>query len=176
MKVLVGSKNPVKIDGAKQAFELYFKDVNVEGISVSSGVADQPVNEEIYQGAKNRALNLLSYSKEKSVDADYFVAVESGMTNFYGKWVINNVAVIIDKNGYESVGLSEGFPIPEKYVDEIKEKSLGYVMEKLSNVNDIAKKYGGVYFLTKKITRTDLSRNAFIMALTQFVNGEIWHD
>jgi len=176
MKILVGSKNPVKIQGAKEAFEVYFENVDVEGISVNSNVAEQPVNEEIYKGAKNRALNLMNYAKDNNIEADYYASVESGMTNSLGAWAIINVAVIIDKNGYESMGLSEGFPIPSKFVEEIKEKSLGYVMEKLSNVNDIAKKYGGVYFLTRKTTRTDLSRNAFIMALTQFTNGDIWHD
>ena len=176
MKILVGSKNPVKVEGAKNAFELYFQNVEVEGVSVSSGVPEQPVNEEIYLGAKNRALNLMEYAKNNNIEADYFAAVESGMTNMYGKYLITNIAVIIDKNGYESFGTSEGFPVPNKYIEEIKEKTLSSVMTKLSNVDEIGKKYGGVYFLTKKTTRADLSRNAFIMALTQFVNGDIWHD
>ena len=57
MKILMGTKNPGKIEGAKQAFEKYFDNVEIEGISVSSEVGDQPVNEEIFQGAKNRVKN-----------------------------------------------------------------------------------------------------------------------
>lgn len=49
MKILMGTKNPGKIEGAKQAFEKYFDNVEIEGISVSSEVGDQPVNEEIFQ-------------------------------------------------------------------------------------------------------------------------------
>lgn len=36
MKILMGTKNPGKIEGAKQAFEKYFDNVEIEGISVSS--------------------------------------------------------------------------------------------------------------------------------------------
>lgn len=47
MIVLMGTRNPGKIEGARQAFERYFDDVEVEGIAVASDVGDQPVNEEI---------------------------------------------------------------------------------------------------------------------------------
>ena len=50
----MGTKNPGKIEGARQAFEKYFDNVEMEGISVSSEVSDQPLNEEIIKGAKNR--------------------------------------------------------------------------------------------------------------------------
>lgn len=176
MKVLIGSKNPVKIQGAKDAFETYFQDVEVLGVSVDSNVPEQPVNDEVYQGAKNRTLNLIKYAKENNLEVDYFASIESGIVNYFGKWLNINVAVIIDKNGYESYGTSDGFPIPEKYIETIKNDGLGSVMEKLSNVDNIAKKYGGVYYLTQKITRADLTKDAFIMALTMFTNGEVWKD
>ena len=57
MKVLIGTKNPGKIEGARQAFEKYFDSVEIEGISVESEVGNQPFNEEILQGAKNRVKN-----------------------------------------------------------------------------------------------------------------------
>ena len=54
MKVLIGTANPGKIEGARQAFEKFYEDVEIEGIKVSSDVPDEPVNEQILQGAKNR--------------------------------------------------------------------------------------------------------------------------
>ena len=36
MKILIGTKNIGKIEGAKQAFEKYFRNVEIEGIQVSS--------------------------------------------------------------------------------------------------------------------------------------------
>ena len=57
MKVLIATKNQGKIEGAKKALEHYFKNVEIKGIPVESDVPDQPVNKEIYQGAKNRVKN-----------------------------------------------------------------------------------------------------------------------
>ena len=81
MKVLVGSKNRVKIEAAKEAFEEYFDNVDAIGLPADSNVPDQPVNEDIYKGARNRVDNLIKYAKENKVDADYFAAIESGITN-----------------------------------------------------------------------------------------------
>ena len=102
MKILIGTQNPGKVQGAKEAFERYFDDFDIEGIPVSSNVSDEPVNDEIYTGAKNRVENLIKYSKDNNLDADYFLGIESGITNLLGKWIIINIAVIKDKNGYES--------------------------------------------------------------------------
>ena len=77
MKVLIGTKNPGKITGAKQAFLHYFKDIEVEGIDVSSDVSDEPVNDEVYQGARNRVNNLIKYAVENNIEADYFLGVHS---------------------------------------------------------------------------------------------------
>ena len=59
MKVLIGTKNQGKIEGAKQAFEKFYTNVEMIGIPVNSDVSDEPVNDEIYQGASNRVNNLI---------------------------------------------------------------------------------------------------------------------
>ena len=48
MKILMGTKNPGKIQGAKEAFEKYFDNVQIEGIAVNSEVGDQPFNQEMH--------------------------------------------------------------------------------------------------------------------------------
>lgn len=177
MKVLIGTTNPAKIEGAKLAFEEFFENVEVEGIKAASGVPDQPVNGDIYLGALNRVNNLMSYAKENNIEADYFVAIESGITDSLGKWVITNIAVIKDNAGYESFGTGPSFPVPNKYVDRIIATDLGQVMDAIFNENDLRSKKGGVNFLTHGvITRGDLTKSAFVMALTQFINDKIWKD
>ena len=136
MKILIGTKNPGKIQGAKEAFENYFKEFEISGIPVSSNVGDEPVNNEIYEGARNRVNNLMSYAEENNIEAEYFLGVESGITNLLGKWIIISIAVIKDKNGYESWGTSPAFPVPDKYVDEIISTDLGKVMDKIFQKND----------------------------------------
>ncbi len=93
MKILMGTKNPGKIEGAKQAFEKYFNNVEIEGISVSSGVGDQPINEEIFQGAKNRVKNLKEYATKSNIEADFYISSEAGITNLLGEWIDINAVV-----------------------------------------------------------------------------------
>ena len=175
MKILIGTKNPGKIEGAKKAFERYFDNVEIEGISVDSEVPDQPVNSEIIIGAKNRIKNLKKYAKENKIESDFYIASEAGITNSLGEWIDINCAVIEDKEGFQSIGTSQGFPIPDKYIEEIRKTGLGKVMDRLFNKKDTGKGQGGISYLSKgEITRIDLSKNAFIMALTRFINGDLW--
>lgn len=175
MKILIGTKNPGKIEGARQAFSKYFNDFEIEGIPVGSDVADQPVNEEIFQGAKNRVKNLKKYAKENNIDADYFIASEAGITNLLGDWIDINAAVIESKDGLQSVGTSQGFQIPEKYIEEIKATELGKVMDRIFRGDELSKGKGGISILTKdKVSRIDLTKNAFVMALISHINGDVW--
>ena len=114
MKVLIATKNPGKIEGAKRAFSKYFENVEIEGISVSSDVGEEPVNDEILQGAQNRVKNLKEYAKENNIEADFFISVESGITNKLGKWIIINNADIESKDGLESIGTCPRFSRPRK--------------------------------------------------------------
>lgn len=175
MKILIGTKNPGKIEGAKQAFEKYFDNVDIEGIQVSSNVGDQPINEEILQGAKNRVKNLKEYAINNNIEADFYISSEGGITNLLGEWIDINVVVIEDSKGFQSIGTSQGFPIPNKYLDEIKQTELGKVMDKIFNGKELGKGKGGINFLTKdEVSRIDLVKNAFVMALVSHINGDTW--
>ena len=52
-KVIIASKNPVKINATKKAFEEVFNDhFEFEGVSADSSVSDQPMsNKETLKGA-----------------------------------------------------------------------------------------------------------------------------
>lgn len=177
MKVLIGTKNPGKIEGAKRAFENYFKDVEVIGIKAESNVSEQPVGKETFLGAKNRVNNLMKYAKENNISADYFVAIESGIVEELGFWSIVNIAVIKNSLGEMGVGTSEGFPVPNKYVNEIISNTLAPVMDRLFEESDLRSSTGGIGLLTHDVlTRIDLNTHAFIMALTPFINNCLWKD
>lgn len=175
MRILIGTKNPGKIQGAKLAFEKYFDNIEIEGIPVESEVGAQPVNREILEGARNRVRNLKAYAKRNNIYADFYVSSEAGITDLLGEWIDINCVVIEDKEGFQSVGTSQGFPIPEKYIKEIKETELGKVMDKIFEGTDLGKGKGGINYLTKgEVSRIELTQNAFVMALTKHINGEIW--
>lgn len=175
MKILMGTKNPGKLEGAKQAFEKYFNNVEIEGVKVSSEVSDQPFNEEIIEGAKNRVKNLKAYAEENNIEADFYISSEAGIMNYFGEWIDVNIAYVENKDSFSSTGISQGFPIPEKYIEEIKSTELGKVMDKIFSRDGLGQQKGGISFLTQnQINRIDLTRGAFIMALTKYINGDIW--
>jgi inosine/xanthosine triphosphatase len=77
-KVIIASKNPVKIAATNAGFQRMFpKQAFVfEGVLVPSNVSDQPMtHEETRKGAANRAEN----AKSHSLDADYWVGIEGGV-------------------------------------------------------------------------------------------------
>lgn len=175
MKVLIATQNKGKIEGAKRAFEKFFGDVEIVGISAPSDVPEQPVNDETWKGAKNRVKNLKQIAKENNMVADYFVSIESGMMNSLGSWMIVNIAVVEDKNGEEAISSSSGFPVPDRLVEEIKTKGLGFVMDKIFSEEDLRSRGGGIQLLTHgAVSRIDLTEVAFEMALTKFINDKNW--
>ena len=175
MKILIATQNKGKIEGAKRAFEKFFEDVEVVGVSVPSDVPEQPINEETSQGAKNRVENLKLYAKQNDIETDFFVSIESGMMNLLGSWMIVNIAVVEDKNGLQAISSSSGFPVPERLVEEIKTKGLGVVMDSIFREEDLRSRGGGIQLLTHGVvSRIDLTEVAFEMALTKFINGEYW--
>ena len=119
--------------------------------------------------------NLKQYAKDNNIEADFYLGSESGITNNLGKWMIVNIGVIEDNNGIEGFGASPAFPVPDKYVDEIIKTDLGKVMDKLFSEENLAKGKGGVSLLTKDvISRIDQTEEAFVMALTEHINGDLW--
>ncbi|GAL38019.1 inosine/xanthosine triphosphatase [Vibrio maritimus] len=77
-KVVIASLNPAKINAVKSAFESAFpnQSFEFEGVSVPSGVADQPMdNEETHRGAVNRVNN----AKQSKQGGDYYVGIEAGL-------------------------------------------------------------------------------------------------
>ena len=176
MKVLIATKNEGKIEGAKKALEHYFKDIEIKGIPVESDVPDQPVNKEIYEGAKNRVRNLKKYAKENNVSADLFLGIESGINDLLGRWMITNIAVIEDNEDFESYGTSSSFPVPDNLVQKIIDTNLSEVMNTIFEEDKERHNHGGgIQLLThNKISRINLTEEAFIMALTKYINGEKW--
>ena len=78
MKIVVASRNPVKIGAAKQAFETLFPNESLEvtGVNVDSGAGDQPDSDKATrQGARMRALN----SRQAEPNADFWVGLEGGV-------------------------------------------------------------------------------------------------
>ncbi len=177
MKVLIATKNSGKIEGAKRALERYFDNVEIEGIAVSSDVKEQPVNEEICEGVKNRVNNLKMYAKENNIKADLYLAIESGIARLFGHWMIINFSLIEDNDSFESYGMGPAFPVPDRLVDKIIDTDLSKVADEIFCKDENRHNSGGMIKLLSKdaVSRIDLTESAFIMAITKYINKDTWN-
>jgi inosine/xanthosine triphosphatase len=177
MLILVGSKNPVKIESVNEAFLNYFPNLEVRGINVNSGVPDQPINEDTFGGAKNRADELFRLNNETNLGANYMVGIEGGIMKICGNWFSFGCICIRNKDGKISFGTSSHFPLPEQIIDELlKGIELGKVIDNLTDQSNSKQKTGAIGFLTKNIiTRRDLYTQGIITALIPFLNPELFN-
>lgn len=178
MKILVGSKNPVKIESVKEAFSKYFDDVEAEGIEVNSGVSVQPVNDETYIGAQNRAFNLYELNKENNLGADFFVGIEGGIAKQYNRWFAFGCMCIIDKEKNSGFGNSPHFELPEGIVKKLLGGiELGDVMDKIMNEQNTKQRGGAIGFFTNGVmSRKELYIEGLKVALIPFLHKKMFFE
>lgn len=161
--VKIATVNPTKIKAVEEVFAQYFGEVNIQSFEVESGVPSQPVGDEVKEGAENR----IKYAKEHFPDetGDYWVGVEGGIISVGEVWFNVQIVCIEDSNGRKSFGMSQGFPVPNSLVEEVKETSIAKTMDRIFD------KRGGVSFITKGLeNRCHLVKEGVIMALTGINN------
>ena len=172
MKVVVASRNPVKVGAAREAFATLMPDVNTEMIpvDVDSGVSDQPgSDEETRQGARNRVLN----SRTKQPDADFWVGLEGGTQIVDEQLMAFAWMAVQGRAGEISEARSATLPLPPA----VKELVTGGM--ELGEANDHvfstvnSKQGGGAYgLLTDGLyTRESIYSQTLILALIPFVNA-----
>ncbi|MCD6229598.1 MAG: inosine/xanthosine triphosphatase [Candidatus Diapherotrites archaeon] len=178
MKILIGSKNPVKANAVKDAFSNYFNDFEVLEIEVDSMVSAQPIDREIFEGAENRATELRKINREQNMGATYFVGIEGGITNYYSKWFAFGGICIMDENGKTGFGTSPLFELPKKTISKILEgNELGDVIDCLIKEKNSKQKTGAIGFFTKNVmTRKKSYTYGLVVALIPFINKNIYFD
>lgn len=173
-KVAVGSTNPVKIEAAKLAFQAVWPKIEWEviGISVPSGVSDQPMSDrESVKGATNRAKRA-----RKAHDADFGVGLEGGIQKVGKEYIDSGWAVIVHKDGQVGIGSSVRMHTPHKMMKMVFEgKELGEICDIVFNRKNSKQEEGQMGILTKNlITRTQAYRDGVISALVRFIHPELY--
>ncbi len=176
MKVCVGTKNPSKLEGIKQAFKEVYKTENVELISVeSTSLTPQPIGlDEIVKGALGRV-----YASLLHKDCDFYVGVEAGIIEVIPDTYVDiQVTLIRDSRGRQSIGFSPGFQVPGKLMRLITNKEVKELEEavaKIYNIVNIGEREGVIYLLSKGLLdRTYLTKLSVLMALMRWVNEEAY--
>lgn len=168
MKVLVASRNPVKLQACQQAFEHVFplQEVVATGMEVKSGVSDQPKGtQETRQGAENRVQELL----QRQLKADFYVGIEGGITQI--EQSIYAFAWIVVSNGTQKAeACTAHFQLPDKVTELIHSGlELGDANDQVFGEHNSKQKGGAIGLLTEEsITRKALYIPAVEMALIPF--------
>lgn len=176
MKILVGSKNPVKIDAVMEAFSSYFDKVEVEGIEVESSVPDQPIDEETFEGAEHRAKVLHKLNEKANIGASFFVGIEGGAINIYAKWFAFGAVCIIDSKGNIGFGTSPMFELWHDAIEELLDGvELGDVMGQITGDYEVKRKGGAVGYLTGGVVeRKDLYIQGLKLAIIPFLKEDLY--
>ncbi len=176
MKILVGSKNPVKIDSVKEAFANYYDNIETIGIHVESGVSAQPVSDQTFSGAKNRAIKLKELNDTQNLSADYFVGIEGGITKQFEKWFAFGCMCVVDNEGRIGFGMSPHFELPQNVVEKLLQGiELGDVMDEIMNQQNTKQKHGAIGFFTNGVmNRKELYIEGLKVALIPFLHKEMF--
>ncbi len=177
MKVLVGSRNPVKIGAVQDIFGQYFRGVEVQGIEVPSGVPAQPVGDDTFTGAQNRALALVALSKQQDLRADYCAGLEGGIAQLAGRWYAFGAICIAAPDGRCGFGVSPMFELAPALLDPLMQgEELGHVVDRLSGDHNTKQKGGAIAYLTQgRVGRRELYAQGVVMALVPFLNPALYN-
>lgn len=166
--IKVASANPAKIKAVASAFAEVFpaETLDVQGIAVASGVANQPMtSDETLLGAMNRVAELAG------VVADFRVAIEAGLDgDFTFAWMV------IEHQGKLGKARSASLMLPPAALAQLKQgKELGDVMDTMFNQDNIKQKGGAIALLTQnKLSRSSVYHQALILAMIPFLNSDLF--
>jgi inosine/xanthosine triphosphatase len=188
MRIVVGSKNPIKIGAVEEAFKKYWPDCEVVGIETESGVSAQPMSEkETMNGARQRAYNVINLDS----GASFGVGLEGGVTSLNptspnwvgtrgGKGRLFECAWVCIVNREKEEGLGGGlyFELPEKVAVRVKAgEELGPVMSEISKEENVKQRMGAIGIFTKgELDRRGAYVQIVLSAMIKFVSPEWFQD
>ncbi len=174
-KVLIGSENRVKIESVRQSFSRFFKSVGVKGLRVDSGVPDQPLNDDIFVGAKNRAEHVKCINDEQQLNADFFVGIEGGILQLHNRWFQCSVVCMLDQHR-ESFGTTGLYELPNWIIEKLLAGSeLKHIIDELVQHPNTNAKQSTLGFLTNgEVDRLQNNTQAITFALVPFLQDNLY--
>lgn len=172
-KVIIASKNPVKINCAKEAFTLAMPEevFDFEGVDVSSEVSDQPMSDhETYLGAFNRASNAAQHHS-----GAYHIGIEGGISD--DGQVMTAFAWVVIQHG-DKIGKARTatFELPQRIAELVRSGvELGHADDQVFRRENSKQKDGAVGILTRGIIdRKEYYKPAVLLALIPFLNPSLY--
>ncbi len=168
----LGSTNPAKIAAAQTALLLHSEGV-VAGVSVASGVSEQPMSdEETRAGAEGRAKAALQHGVIQGSEGVILgMGLEGGVVELAdGLWnTVWACVATVDGKTYSTNG--SRFRIPEGLAEKIRQGAeMGPLLAEVTGIDDIRSKEGFIGQITEGwVTRSSEYANLAGMALG------LWH-
>lgn len=176
MKIVVCSKNPIKVQAVKEAFSSHYETFQLESLDMIaySSVLLQPLTpEKTLESAVNRII-----AARKLEKADFFVSLEGGVgRDNYGAFLTAYVCVSNETNS-RRISVSGGFrmPIPIKIYQKLENDrslELGDIMDTITGENNVKQQGGSTaVFTNNRIRRKDVFKQAVIFALVPFTSDK----
>ncbi|MFT5918085.1 MAG: inosine/xanthosine triphosphatase [Flammeovirgaceae bacterium] len=175
MKVIIASKNPVKVKATQLGFEILFPNTqwDFQGVSVPSGVADQPMTqEETLLGAIQRTEN----ARKAIGNADFWVGIEGGVATNGQEMEVFAWIYILSKEDHFGKSRTANFYLPPKIQELVSQGiELGTADDMVFKQENSKQKGGSVGILTDgNIDRTTYYQTSVILALIPFLKEHLY--
>lgn len=162
MKILVGSKNPTKVQAVKNVFPT----AEIGDLDVFSKVSAQPFSdEETMEGAVNRARECAT------AEGCVGIGLEGGVMEIDGDMYLCNWGALVDEN--EEVYLASGarIPLPDEVTDQLKKGiELGEVMDEYAAKEDVRSKEGAIgIFTNEEVNREEMFTHVIKLLKGQYL-------
>lgn len=168
-RIVVASKNPVKIAAARAGCIRVFgsEDLEMIAIEVPSGVADQPMSDgETRRGAQQRA----SAAREANPEADAWLGLEGGVDDDgETMWAFAWIAALWPESHGEA--RTAAFALPQAVADLVRQGiELGEADDRVFGSRNSKQQGGAVGLLTKgRLDRAALYEDAVVLAFIPYL-------
>lgn len=174
-RIIVASKNPAKLTAVESGFRRVFQgeSFHIEGVSVPSGVSDQPLSdEETLRGAEQR----VQAAKEAQPDADFWVGLEGGIHTRGEEMETGAWIVIRGQDGRYGRGKTGAVTLPAKIRDLVRQgHELGVADDMVFGTANSKHDLGSVGLMTKGvITRSTFYADAVVLALIPWCHPDLY--
>ncbi|WP_164668325.1 DUF84 family protein [Virgibacillus doumboii] len=161
MRVIIGSKNPAKI----QAVQDVFSNDEVSGIDVPSNVSAQPFSDsETREGAINRALQCI-----ENESSDIGIGLEGGVMYVDNQLLLCNWGALVTKDKKIFTASGARIPLPVEFDKDLQNGTeLGDIMDGYARKKDVRKNEGAIGIFTNN----HISRKEMFVHVAKLVYGQ----
>ena len=174
--IVIGSRNPVKLQAVQLAFRRVFPEVEIHVITVdvASGVADQPMGDhEALSGARNRA----RAASKQAPTADYYVGIEGAIKDTAAGMEAFAWVVVVSQR-LAGKGRTAAFCLPQAVAKLVRDGTeLGEAIDAFFDTVDAKCREGAIGLLTRGVLgRAELYEQGIIAALIPFLKPGLYFE